>query len=115
MVMIGATDITRATRASATTTHCLLHRRNHSWMLSHAQIIIGTPNRHIAGSALKVIGGTRKLPSTTFQIGKIPIVAILFQLVELIFEKTVKRHSTFLSLASVKLTLPETLFKSDRP
>jgi hypothetical protein len=46
-----------------------------------------------------VIGGPREFARTAFQIGKVSIITILFKLVELIFEKTIKRHRGFLSFA----------------
>jgi hypothetical protein len=45
-----------------------------------------------------VIGRLRKLTRFTFKISKIPIVAILFQLLKLIFEKVIKRHGVFFLL-----------------
>jgi len=38
-----------------------------------------------------MIGGLRKLTGFPFKIGEIPIIAILFQLLKLIFEKVIKR------------------------
>jgi hypothetical protein len=101
VVVIGSAYIARATCACTAAPDSLLHRGNHRGMLTHAQVIVGTPNRNIPSTALKMIGGLRKLTGFPFKIGEIPIIAILFQLLKLIFEKLIKRHGVFFLLVQL--------------
>ena len=98
VVVIGSAYIARAPGASTAAPNSLLHRGYHRRMLAHAQIVVGAPNRDVTRATVKVIGRLRKLTRFTFKISKIPIVAILFQLLKLIFEKVIKRHGVFFLL-----------------
>ena len=101
MVVVGSAYIARAASACTATPNRLLHRGNHRGMLTHAQVIVGTPNRNVPSAALKMIGGLREFSGFPFKISKIPIVAILFQLLKLIFEKVIKRHGVFFLLVQL--------------
>jgi hypothetical protein len=98
VVVIGSAYIARATGAGTTAPDSLLHRGYHRRMLAHTQIVVGAPNRDVTRATVKAIGRLRKLTRFTFKISKIPIVAILFQLLKLIFEKVIKRHVVFFLL-----------------
>ena len=48
-VIVGcAGDIARAARASPNGVNRLVHRRQHRWVLAHAEIIVGAPYRNLA-------------------------------------------------------------------
>jgi hypothetical protein len=42
-----AGDVTGPVGTGAAVPDCLLHRHQHSWMLPHAEIVIGAPDRHV--------------------------------------------------------------------
>src|ERR1700741_3291456 len=92
MVVISARDVacTAGTRPAAI--ECLVHGRQHGWMLSHSKIVVRTPDRHL----LFPVGGmercTRKSAYLALQIGEGPVPTLLTQFIEPLAEIRVIVH-----------------------
>ena len=60
VIMICPWDIARATSSGAAAGDSLAHRFNHHGILSHAKVIIGTPDGHILHLAIMMTRRMRK-------------------------------------------------------
>jgi hypothetical protein len=49
VIMVRAGDVAGAARAGATLLDCLVHRGQCLWMLAHAEVVVGAPDRHLTG------------------------------------------------------------------
>jgi hypothetical protein len=68
--VVSASNVARATSTRAAIVECLVHRREHRGMLTHPEIIVGTPHGHFADAAAMVMSGTGKRTSLTLQISE---------------------------------------------
>ena len=104
VVMVGTTDVAGAARSGAGALYSLAHCADHGGMLAHAQVIIGTPHRHIAhGTVHSMAGRTGKLAALALQLREIAVIAIGLQLIQLRIEKGIKIHWSYLSSLGIVL------------
>ena len=101
--MIGPRDIAGTAGAGAATVDGLVHRGEYDGVLSHSQIVVGAPYRHIARSLSAVMGGLRKIAHFAFKIGKYAITPFLAQAFQLPAEIRLVVHC-FLQSADGSLT-----------
>ena len=92
MVVTGARDIPGASRTRATVVDGVFHRLDHLGMLAHAEIIIGTPNRHVFLFAAGMARCARKIAAMPLEIGEHAVTAFLVKFVQLAFEKRFEIH-----------------------
>ena len=98
MVMRGAGNIARAAGAGADIINGLLHRFHDTGHLAHAEIVIGTPDRHIAHiAARRTPAGHRETALATQQVGKHTVAAFSFHAADSIFESALVVHRRGLS------------------
>jgi hypothetical protein len=117
MFVIGARDVARAARTCPATIQRFMHGAQHIRMLSHAEIIIRTPNSHLTAHALVVTRCARKLSAAPFKISEDPIPAFAAEAIKLPLEKFLVIHVT-LSLPRMMfqvLRLREGRFRLDLP
>ena len=84
MIMVRARDIARATSPGTTQIQRFMHRSDHVRMLAHAQVIVGTPDRHQRPVAPVQMRRTRKIAGVPLQIGEHPIVALTVKAIEVL-------------------------------
>lgn len=70
----------------------MLHRRDHLGMLSHAEIIVGTPDGDLLATVFGVARRLRELAGLTLEIGKNTVAAFLMQAVQRMIEKGFEIH-----------------------
>src|SRR5687767_126283 len=87
MVVRGARYVARAARACANIVEGLLHGRDDGGVLSHAEIIIGTPNGDFPGRKPFMKGGFGKPAPAAARFGKNSIAAFRFNLRYCVDEK----------------------------
>src|SRR3546814_1917405 len=75
-----AGDITGPAGTGAAVLDCLLHRRQHSWMLPHAEIVIGAPDRHVGTETM--FQCARELAHAALQLSEHPVPPFRLQCVE---------------------------------
>ena len=94
VIVVGAGDVAGAAGAGAATVERFVHRRDHSRVLAHAEIVVRAPHRHLAALAVTAKIGEREGAGAPFEVGKHPVVASAAQTVELPAEKpfVVHRH-----------------------
>src|SRR5215472_8846543 len=68
----------------------LLHRSEDGRVLTHAEVVVRTPNGHLGADA--VIKGTRKTTATPLEIGKDAIAPLGKQPLQALFEKAFVVH-----------------------
>ena len=98
--MAGAGDVARAAGARADARGGLHHRGDHLRVLTHAEIIIGAPDRHIAGRA--VVAMPDRLWEgfdTAFEMGEDPVPTFLLETSDRRLEKAPIVHVTTLYAA----------------
>jgi hypothetical protein len=78
MKVVGARNISSATRTSATEINRFVHRFQNYWMLSHAQIIVGTPDDDVSDTAFIMVLGHGEGPDLAFKVSKNSIPAFVF-------------------------------------
>jgi hypothetical protein len=101
MFMIGARDISRATRARTAAVQSVMHGMQHIRVLTHPEVIIGTPNRHLPPHTLIVPRRAREFTTAPFQIGENAIPAFATQAIKLTLEEFFVIHVT---LSSPRMT-----------
>ena len=80
MILRGARDIAGAACPCATGINSGMHGAHNIGMLSHAEVIIGAPNRHLL-RMLPKRGRMGEIAIVALQIGKYAIIAACAQLV----------------------------------
>src|ERR1700690_1961464 len=90
MSMASAGDVARAAGAGTGAAHLGFYRRQHRWMLTHAEIIVRAPHGDLGAKAMIV--GARKAPAPPLQIGEDTIAAFAMERVKPLLEKCVEVH-----------------------
>ena len=103
MFVIGAGYIARAARTCPATIQRFMHGVEHIRVLTHAKVVIGTPDGHFPAHALVMARRARELPAAPFKIGEDPIAAFAPQAIKLTLEKLLVIH--------VSLSLPRMMFQ----
>src|SRR5260370_27696931 len=92
MIVIRAGNVARATRPSAAMIKRVMHRSKNQRMLSHAEIIVGTPHADGLGSFGAVVLGPWKRSSLPLKICEHPVTTFGAQLVKLSVEEVAVVH-----------------------
>ena len=92
VIMVGTGDIAGAAGAGAATVERLMHSRQHRRILSHAEIIVRAPHRHLILAGRVVMGRAREGAGAAFQIGKDTVATFTMQAIELAAEKAFVIH-----------------------
>ena len=85
-----AGDVTGPAGTGAAVLDCLLHRHQYSWMLPHAEIVIGAPDRHVGTETM--FQCARKLADAALQFSEHSVPPFRLQCVEA-FVKNSSLHS----------------------
>src|SRR5665811_577490 len=93
--MIRASDIASAASAGAHARCHLDHGAGHLGVMSHAEIVVGTPDYHLARAARGMPEGMRKTAGDAFEVGKYPVTALIPQRGQGRLEKTFVIHYLF--------------------
>jgi hypothetical protein len=75
-----AGDVTGSAGTGAAVPDCLQHRCQHSWMLPHAEIVVGTPDRHVGTETM--FQCARELADAPLQFSEHPVPPFRLQCVE---------------------------------
>ena len=95
VIVIGAGNIASATSAGAATVERLVHRRKHCGMLTHAEIVVRTPQGHFTGTARIVMLSAWKGTCLALQICKYAIPPFAMKVVKLLAEISFVVHEEF--------------------
>src|ERR1700738_1216275 len=99
--MAGAGNVPRAPGAGSDPIDGIMHRCEHSRMLAHAQVIVGTPDGHPILQA--VIKRLRKVTGAPLEVGKDPISIFRSSLLQTRLKKLIEIHCALCRLSvSVK-------------
>src|SRR4029077_1669230 len=117
MIMIGAGNVARATSSSATKIKRFMHCPKNQRMLSHAEIVVGTPHADGLCSFDCMMLGPWKRSSLPLKIREDAVTTFGAQLVKLSVEEVAVNHCIscqWLALASAKrLALPKSRRRFD--
>ena len=102
VIVIRAGDVAGAAGPCSAAVQRLVHRREHDRMLAHSQVIVGAPNGHFRGSALRMIRRTREIPGLTLQIGEDAVAALAAKPTELLAEESFVVHRPLQLAAGVR-------------
>jgi hypothetical protein len=73
-------------------------------MLTHAEIVVGTPDSDFLGLAVRPVYGSREFTNDTFKIGKDAIASFGVKLVDSFFEKSLIVHHGFPDFGRIIVT-----------
>ena len=106
MIMVGAGNIPGPARTGAATVDGRDHRVAHQGVLSHAKIIVRTPNGDIRQRIVFVPNRARETATFSLKISENPVSALSLQALDLVTEETVVIHcfGTFLPAKSQSST-----------
>src|SRR5262249_40117849 len=88
--VIGAGDVAGATGTRTHRLQCLLHCREHRWVLAHAEIVVRTPDGDLGTDP--VIKGPRKAAAAPLEIGKDAVAPLGAQRIETLFKEAFVIH-----------------------
>ena len=91
--MVRSGNIAGAARAGAATVNRVVHGPQHVRMLTHAQIVVGAPDRYFARHTVLASRCSREISGMTLDIGEHPVAAFPVQMVDLLLEETVVVHA----------------------
>src|ERR1700712_5919788 len=80
--MMGAGDVARAAGAGADAGGGLDHGADHLGMLSHAEIVVGTPDHDVARALWGMPHRVREPAGDTLEIGENPVAPLIMQAAE---------------------------------
>jgi hypothetical protein len=103
MFVIGAGDIARAASACTATIQRFMHCIQHIRVLTHAEVIIGTPDGHFTTDTLVMARCAGELSAAPFKVGEYPIPPFTAKTIKLTLEKFFVIH--------VILSLPRMIFQ----
>src|SRR6185312_2267307 len=86
MIVRGARDVARATRAGAGRIDGFIHRRQHLGMLTHAEVVVAAPDRDRTGVLLGMVKRLRVAPAPAYDVCKYPVSALALQAGERVAE-----------------------------
>ena len=92
VVVVGAGDVARATRARAAGLHRVDHRRDDIGVLAHAEVVVRAPDGDFAHLAVLVVGGAGEGAAAALHLGEDAVVAFGLEGVELAAEVGVEIH-----------------------
>ena len=95
-VVVGrARDVAGAARAGAAGLYCVHHRGHDVRVLAHAEVVVGTPDRHLFLGAIRPVAfGLGEAAAAFLQIGEDAVVAFGFQGLDAVLEIGGKVHGT---------------------
>ena len=80
--MVGAGDIAGAAGAGADAGRGLDHGADHLRMLTHAEVVVGTPDHDVARSLRRVPGGVGKPAGDALEVGENAIAPLVMKAIE---------------------------------
>jgi hypothetical protein len=105
--MTVAGDIAGSPGARADRAQCLLYRREDRGVLSHAEIIVRAPHRHLSADAVTI--GARKAAAAPLEIGEDAIPSLGAQRVKTLFEEAFVIHCD----CTPRITVAATILKAN--
>jgi hypothetical protein len=92
VIVVRAGDVAGPARAGAAARDRLVHGREYLGMLSHAEIVVGAPDDHLAGTALTMMRRQGEAAGLALEIGEDAVASFAPKPAEFLKEKRFVIH-----------------------